>query len=178
MQRWDQKWMENDGQPFAPHPLLLKNEALLSGGKALDLACGMGQNSIWLAGLGYQVVGVDISSVALNIALSQAKNRVLADRVVFAQMDLDRWSLPTHKFDLICIFRFLKRGLFPEIKTGLRPGGLLFYSTRHTGILKHQPAANRDYLLEPGELFSEFSDWEIVHYEEGKENEQLIARIQ
>jgi len=177
MQRWDQKWTENDGKPFAPHPLLLKNEALLSGGRALDLACGLGQNSVWLAGLGYQVVGVDISGVALTIALSQANKRVLSDRVVFAQMDLDQWSLPTNMFDLICVFRFLNRRLFPEIKTGLRPGGLLFYSTRHIGILKRQPAANRDFLLEPGELFSEFSDWEIIHYEEGKDNEQLIARI-
>jgi SAM-dependent methyltransferase len=176
MQRWDQKWIEMAGKPFTPHPLLAKNEVLLSGGRALDLACGLGQNSVWLAGHGYQVIGLDISGVALSAALSRARKSDMADRLIFAQMDLDRWSLPTNKFDLICVFRFLNRRLFPEIKSGLRPGGLLFYSTRHMGILNRQPDANQDYLLRPDELITEFSDWEIVHYDEGPENAQIITR--
>jgi tellurite methyltransferase len=175
-QRWDRKWAEMAGKPFAPHPLLVKNEMLLSGGRALDLACGLGQNSIWLASLGYQVTGIDVSGVALSAAVSRARKVDVADRPVFVQMDLDQWSLPTNMFDLICVFRFLKRRLFPEIRTGLRPGGLLFYSTRHIGLLNRQPDANQDFLLQPNELITVFSDWEIVHYEEDRENAQIIAR--
>ena len=176
MQRWDHKWNELAGKPFAPHPLLATNEVLLSGGKALDLACGLGQNSIWLAGRGYHVIGIDISGVALSVAVRRARELDMSHRSVFAQMDLDRWSLPTNMFDLICVFRFLNRRLFPEIKSGLRPGGLLFYSTRHMGLLNRQPGANQDYLLQPDELITEFSDWEIVHYEQGAENAQIITR--
>ena len=176
MQRWDQKWTEMAGKPFTPHPLLVNNEILLSGGRALDLACGLGQNSIWLARLGYHVIGIDVSGVALSAALSRARKLHLPDRPVFVQMDLAQWSLPPNMFDLICVFRFLKRRLFPEIRSGLRPGGLLFYSTRHMGILNRQPDANQEFLLRPDELITAFSDWEIVHYEEGRENAQIIAR--
>jgi SAM-dependent methyltransferase len=175
-QRWDQKWREMAGKPFTPHPLLVKNQNLLSGGRALDLACGLGQNSIWLAGLGYQVLGVDVSGVALSAAASRARKLDMSDSLFFTQMDLDQWSLPTNMFDLICVFRFLNRRLFPEIRTGLRPGGLLFYSTRHVGILNRRPDANQDFLLQPDELITVFSDWEIVHYEEGVENARIIAR--
>jgi tellurite methyltransferase len=176
IQRWDEKWTEMAGKPFTPHPLLVKNEILLTGGTALDLACGLGQNSIWLAGRGYQVIGIDVSGVALNAALSKARNLKMPDRPVFIQMDLDHWSLPPNKFDLICVFRFLKRRLFPEIRTGLRSGGLLFYSTRHMGMLNRQPDADQEFLLRPDELITAFSDWEIVHYEEGRENAHIIAR--
>ena len=174
--RWDQKWTERAGKPYHPNPLLVNNEALLSGGRALDLACGLGQNSIWLAGHGYQVIGVDISGVALGMAISDAKKAGLSDRLLFAQMDLGLWSLPREMFDLICVFRFLKRRLFPEIKAALRSGGVLLYSTRHRGLLNRQPEANRNFLLKSGELGREFSGWEIVHCVEDAENEQLIAR--
>jgi tellurite methyltransferase len=174
--RWDQKWAEMVSKPFSLHPLLATNAGLLSGGKALDLACGLGQNSIWLAGHGYQVLGIDISAVALSEAMIRARKFYGPDHLVFAQMDLDRWSLPSNSFDFVCVFRFLNRQLFPGIKAGLRPGGLLFYSTRHVGLLNRQPGANRDFLLQPDELITEFAGWEIVHYEEGAENAQLIAR--
>ena len=175
-QRWDQKWSGLTGKPFVPHPMLATNKALLPGGRALDLACGMGQNSIWLASHGYQVMGIDISGEALRAALAQATQRDIADQIVFAQMDLDLWSLPLQAFDLICVFRFLNRRLFPGIRTGLKSGGLLLYCTRHMGILDRHPDAHQDYLLQPNELFNEFSDWRILHYAEGSDNAEIIAQ--
>jgi 2-polyprenyl-3-methyl-5-hydroxy-6-metoxy-1,4-benzoquinol methylase len=38
------------------------------GMRVLDIACGEGRNSVWLAKLGCEVVGVDISPLALNKA--------------------------------------------------------------------------------------------------------------
>lgn len=173
--RWDEKWSAAGG-PYRPNSLLVGNSTYLTGGYALDLACGRGQNAIWLAGRGYRVLAVDISSVALQIAQAEADARELSDRIRFQAVDLDDWSLPAASFDLIAVFRFLDRRLLGSIREGLRPGGLVYYSTRHLGVLARNPAANEAFLLRPGELRSVFSGWQILHDEEGPEDAQMIAR--
>jgi len=173
--RWDKRWADA-GEPYPPHPLLVDHAASLAGGVALDLACGRGQNAIWLAGHGYQVLGVDISPVALQAARQQAQNRGLAGRALFLVADLDEWSPPRDTFDLVVVFRFLDRRLFEPIRDALRPGGLVFYSTRHLGALARDPKARRRYLLQPGELAAAFSDWQELFDREGPVDAELIAR--
>lgn len=46
-------------------------------GQALDLATGKGQNAIFLAERGFEVLGVDISSVALDEARQSAEEKSL-----------------------------------------------------------------------------------------------------
>ena len=43
-------------------------EFLIKGGKALDIAAGEGRNSVFAASLGYEVVSMDISEIALKKA--------------------------------------------------------------------------------------------------------------
>jgi tellurite methyltransferase len=174
-QRWDKKWATRPDDAFRPHPLLTGNSHLLTRGRALDLACGRGQNAIWLAKHGYDVLGVDISDRALDVATAESRGYGLRERAHFERVDLDDWDIPETAFDLICVIRFLDRRLFPGIRAGLRPNGLLFYSTRHVGALRWNPSANRAYLLSPGELQAIFRDWRILHYEEGSEDASLIA---
>lgn len=175
-QRWDEKWAALNGEVFEPHPLLVSHVGLLRGGRALDLACGRGQNAIWLAQHDYQVLAVDISPAALAAARAEAERQGLAGRVRFEEADLTAWTLPVAAFDLICVFRFLERGLFPAIRSGLKPGGLLFYATRHVGVLADEPAANPAYLLERGELAREFGDWQVLHHRETAAEAELAAR--
>lgn len=176
--RWDKKWSALAAKTFRPHRLLGEHAQLLSGGTALDLACGPGQNAVWLAGYGYRVIGVDISRVALRKARDSAIDQGVADNILFVNADLDHWPLPVDALNLICVFRFLDRSLYPAIRAALRPDGLLFYSTRHFGIRHRDPDANPDYLLAPGELEDVFGDWSILHYREGSENADLIAQKQ
>lgn len=173
--RWDQRWAEV-GDPYSPHPLLVNNAAYLSEGQALDLACGRGQNAIWLGQLGYQVLGVDISPVALQVAREQAALHGVTQNVTFQVVDLDEWSPPVAAFDLVIVFRFLDRRLFEPIRDAVRPGGLAYYCTRHQGALDRYPEANEAYLLRPGELADAFSGWRLLHYEEGPVDAELIAR--
>lgn len=173
--RWDKKWAARPEDDLRPHPLLAENTHLLTGGRALDVACGRGQNAIWLAERGYEVLGVDISQNALDAAAAYASERALEERIRFARVDLDDWEIPASAFDLICVFRYLDRRLFSAIRAGLRPHGLLFYATRHTGALRRNPRANKAFLLSPGELREAFEDLRLVHYEESQENAGLIA---
>lgn len=173
--RWNRKWSDRR-ETSNVSSLLQEQEALLAPGTALDLACGRGQNSIWLAHHGYATLGVDISRVALQAAQTAALRQGLGRRTLFVQADLDRWRPPPRAFDLVAVFRFLDRDLFAPLRQSVRPGGLLFYETRHHGIRTRIPDANPTYLLRRGELATVFGDWELLYYEEGAENAALVAR--
>lgn len=56
-------------------------------GKILDSGCGTGENSLYLAGLGYEVVGADFSKRAIEKALNKSSNRKLKGRVKFILSD-------------------------------------------------------------------------------------------
>lgn len=174
--RWDKKWAELAGESFDPNPLLLQFQHFLTGGDALDLACGRGQNAVWLAERGYRVHGVDISEVGLELGRIEAAKKGVSDLVHFQQVDLESWQVPRQAYDLVCVFRFLNRRLFPAIRSSLRERGLLFYGTRHVGLLQEQPEASEEYLLDLGELKAEFSDWQVIHYSEGGISAELVAQ--
>ena len=55
-------------------------------GNVLDSGCGAGHNSIYLAGRGYAVVGMDISSIAIERARQKTKNKGVA--VEFGQANV------------------------------------------------------------------------------------------
>ena len=62
--------------------------AELPPGRALDLGCGEGADSVWLAERGWDVVAVDISETALGRAKEAAGTRGVNDRIEFVQLDL------------------------------------------------------------------------------------------
>ena len=68
-------------------------------GLALDLGCGTGTNSIFLAQHGYQVVGVDFSAKAIATARAKAHRAKLA--VDFHVADVTRLDFLKEPFDFI-----------------------------------------------------------------------------
>lgn len=174
-QRWNEKWSERR-QSRRVNGLLLEQRRLLGSGRALDLACGRGQNSIWLARHGYTTIGVDVSGVALRAARAAAAREGVWRHTLFVQADLDRWRPPAESVDVVTVFRFLDRDLYNPLKRCVRSGGLIFYETRHEGILKRLPEANPAYLLRRNELQRVFSSWQIIIDSEGPENARFVAR--
>ena len=94
-------------------------------GSALDLACGEGRNSIWLANQGWSVTGVDISSVGIE------KGKKLAGdtSVTWVVADITAYE-PRRQFDLVIIVYVHldpagMRSLFNNASDALAPGGTL-----------------------------------------------------
>lgn len=85
-----------------PHvnPLLATAAGLLPPGAALDLGCGTGGDTLWLAERGWRVTAVDISPTALEFVADIAGALGLSDRVVTECHDLSR-SLPDGGFNLV-----------------------------------------------------------------------------
>jgi 2-polyprenyl-3-methyl-5-hydroxy-6-metoxy-1,4-benzoquinol methylase len=59
-EKWDARYLENIGE-MDPTPLLDQYWHLAAIGNALDIACGNGRNSLFLANRGFFVDVVDIS---------------------------------------------------------------------------------------------------------------------
>ncbi len=68
-------------------------------GRALDLGCGTGTNSIFLAQHGYHVVGVDFSSKAIATARQKATRAGLT--IDFHVADVTRLDFLTEPFDFV-----------------------------------------------------------------------------
>lgn len=67
-------------------------------GTALDLGCGSGQNSIWLAQRGWQVHGVDIAASAIRRAQQAAATAGV--EAVFEVADVTTWRT-RERYDLV-----------------------------------------------------------------------------
>jgi tellurite methyltransferase len=163
---WEEKYMIRSLADIPePAAFLREHEDLLgSGGIALDIAMGAGQNGIYLAQRGYGVTGIDRSPAAAALAQEYARSKGVSIDAVAADM-LD-WPFPENHFDVIFNFYFLERALVPRIKAGLKKGGLLFFETYTLEQQRFDGPHNPDFLLKPNELLESFLDLFVLFYHE------------
>jgi len=183
-QRWDARYQRESDfwLKLEPRQLLTSNAHLLPAeGRALDAACGVAINALFLAQHGLRTFALDISEYALRLAKQRARNLNLA--LEAAVTDLSNPWLPAEYFDAILNFHFLERATIPVYRQALKPGGLIFFDTFSK---RRDRNDNPVYYLDHGELKGWFHDFEIIHYAENdllpSENHserglaQLIAR--
>jgi len=179
--KWDLNYKKNNIS--LPADVLLENVFLLpKKGSALDLACGLGANALFLAEKGLHTHAWDISTVALERLQLNAHHKQLKvlTRHVFLEPDI----LPKNTFDVIVITRFLDRKLSNAIMESLKPNGLLFYQTYVRDKLASVGPNNPSFLLARNELIHLFKPLKIVLYKEnnligdlqcGERNEALFV---
>lgn len=129
--------------------------------RAMDVACGTGRDAVYLALRGYDVLAADILPDALERASDLALRNGTSIRTL--TMDVERGpSLPCAPFELVTVFRFLHRPLFPLLRDAIAPGGWIIYETFHEQNLSTgQGPRKLDHLLRTGELAAAFGDLEI-----------------
>jgi tellurite methyltransferase len=141
--------------------MLVEVAEMLHPGRALDLACGAGPNAVYLAELGWAVEAVDSSRAAIQILRERVASAGLDVQAQVADLESGAFAIAPSAYDLICDFFYLQRDLLPQIREGVRPGGV-FAAQIHL-----QDAADHRFVLKSGELRAEFSDWKILSYSEG-----------
>lgn len=107
---------------------------LAPGMDALELGCGAGQNSLWLARQGLRCTAIDLSEAQLAYAQSDARQAGLA--VDFRRCAIEDFAAPAESYDLITsshAFEFVEApfGLVKRVAGWLRPGGHFVLSTVH-----------------------------------------------
>jgi tellurite methyltransferase len=153
-----------------PNPRLKNLSAYLNGGTALDLACGLGGNSLFLARMNYQVEAIDISDVAITYIQEQAeKNQLNIQPRVGDLTELTNLHWQDSTFNLIVISYYLDRLLFPVVKSLINEEGYLFMETFYQSAQKENQGISNQYKLQPKELLAEFGDWTVLFFEENEQ---------
>ncbi len=143
----------------APNALLERTVRGLKAGKALDVAMGQGRNALYLAKLGWDVTGYDVSDTGLAAARTAAEKdglRLNAVRASHKDFDFgrERWDLIVMTYTLADMEddAFLKR-----IRDSLKPGGLVVVEQMNAGGTGKGPA---------NALFRSFQDLRVIEYED------------
>ncbi len=133
---------------------------LTPGMKALELGCGEGQNSRWLARQGLSCTAIDISEGQLAYAREDAAKEEL--QIDFRCQSIESFSAPEATYDLITsshAFEFVESPfeLIKRVATWLKPGGWFVLSTVH-------PVYNGDWVEAEEEDGSETWGRLLVNY--------------
>ena len=136
-------------------------------GRALDVACGAGRNSILLAQAGYLVDAIDISSEGLNLARQNAENQGLS--INWIEHDLDQPYPFDTDYDLIIVMWFVNLGLLSRLCGCMAPGGYLLCEEHLITDQKVIGPTSPNYRVAPGELCEAVSGVDVLLCEESIE---------
>jgi len=149
----------------------------------LDLACGSGRDSVYMANNGWAMTAVDHSQSALDRVQALAKTN--QQRVEVKKIDLERDARQLDKlvgqYSAVIVIRYLHRDLFEQLRSLIAPKGFIIYQTFMTGCEQFGSPKNPRFLLKAGELADRFSDFkiykdEIEYLSDGRPTNCFIAQ--
>ena len=178
-QRWDARHRDaGPATPQAPDALVERPELvglLPTTGTAIEVACGLGSQTLWLAGRGLSVVAFDVSPVAISAVVESAAGSGLSDRVDARVIDLDDGLPPEPAaVDVVVCQRFRQPALYPRLVERLRPDGI--------GIVTVLSEVGADspgvFHAPPGELLEAFDrpDTDVLHHDERAGQASVVFR--
>lgn len=152
-----------------PNKLLIKVSKLSKqSGSFLDLGCGQGRDSFYMARKNFQVIAVDNSRVAINQIKKILEEKKIANLQAICQ-DIAQFRIAPHKFNVInChnALQFLKKKdalkTIQNIKRNILPKGFIII-TSFTSL--NSPSKRRKCHFELGEMNRLFSPSQFkIHY--------------
>jgi rhodanese-related sulfurtransferase len=164
--------------PAGPSPWLLSHTSLVPpGARTLDVACGRGRHALLMAAAGSMVRAVDRDrNRVTRLGVLARRLRLPLDSEV---VDLEGAGvdLGEGEWDLVLVFNYLHRPLFPALVRALRPGGILLYETYTRDQARVGRPTNPDHLLEPGELPGLVAPLRVVREREGEFGGAHLASV-
>ena len=137
-------------------------EEHVSGRTVVDLACGAGRDSVYLAQRGWQVTSIDNKTETLERCEQLAHSNQVEVNTLKIDLEATKQPLNSLSTDLVLVMRYLHRPLFQAIDQLIKPNGAIIYSTFMVGSEKYGSPRNPNYLLKPGELADIFASYEIL----------------
>lgn len=171
---WDERYRSSEGVwSGKPNAQVVERLAELPPGTALDVGSGEGADAIWLASRGWEVTGVDMSTVGLQRAATRAAaagDRIAA-RITWQQADVLNWEPGALRFDLVSAqFMHLPQpglaSLHRRLASAVRPGGTLLIVGHHPSDLHTSAGRGRmgDILFTAEEIAGGLdpAQWQII----------------
>ncbi|MFF2660609.1 class I SAM-dependent methyltransferase [Kitasatospora sp. NPDC058032] len=146
---------------------VVRELAGLTPGRALDLAAGEGRNAMWLAALGWEVTGLDFSTVALGRAerLTAGLPDEVADRLTWRHGDARTFEAPPEGYDLVLVAYLQlpaadRRAALRRAAGALAPGGTLLVVGHDSGNLTEGVGGPQDpaVLFTPDDVLADLAD--------------------
>lgn len=168
--QWDERYGHDELLWTAePNRFLVAEVADLRPGRALDLACGEGRNTVWLAEQGWIATGVDFSAVGLD------KGRRLAEArhvdVTYELADVTTYR-PAPAFDLVIVMYLhlpdpARGHALANAAGGVAPGGTLLVVGHDITNLTNGIGGPQDpaVLYGPDDVVADLPGLEIVKAE-------------
>lgn len=168
---WDERYRHDDQsvEEGTPRHLVGLEHLLPASGRALDVACGQGRGSRWLARRGLEVWGVDVSLVAIEAARRSAVDQGL--ECCFDVFDLDDGLPPGPLVDVMLCHLFRSRALDGSMMQRLASGGVLVVVS-----LSEVGSRPGPFRAAPGELAEAFDRLELLHHSEDSGVARFIGR--
>ena len=128
----------------------------------LDLACGSGRHSAYLAGMGLQVLAVDRDISAVEALKSPFISTKACD------LEQAQWPFEGSDFAAIVVTNYLYRPHLDQLPKMLQERGVLIYETFAQGNEDFGKPSNPNFLLNSGELllFAARHGLKVVAYED------------
>jgi len=157
-------------------PWVARFTPLAQSGEALDLACGSGRHTRYLAARGMRVVALDRKAELLEALEGEGVTIVQHDLEVEGAV----WPFEAGRFSLIVVTNYLHRPLFADIVRSLAPDGVLVYETFAQGNELYGKPSNPDFLLAPAELLelARAGGLRVLAYEDGHVDHPHPAQVQ
>jgi len=166
------------GPSGAPSSWLLDNRDLLpSAARTLDVACGRGRHALMLAAAGFPVRAVDRDAGLVEALSATAQRLGLPLRAAVLDLETGTADLGTEAYDLVLVFNYLHRPLFPALLRALAPGGLLLYETFTIEQARRGKPTNPDFLLKAGELRERVAPLVVLREREGEFEGRMVAAV-
>jgi SAM-dependent methyltransferase len=159
--------LEKDGFKTSPNAFLVEAmKGIKPGGQALDVGAGMGRNAIYLAGLGWDVTGIDLSAKGLAVMRANAEKAGLKVRTI--KTSYEDFDFGRERWDLVAMILSWAPVEEPDflarLKASIRPGGHVVFE--HVLQRSENPFPPGVHALAPGALRELFRDFEILIYRE------------
>ena len=125
---WNDKFKARGQELMQPEACLMNDMHFFpKSGIVLDLACGDGRNTVFLASHGYKVTAVDFSNVAIERLCRFALEKRLNISVQQKNLCVEQSYLDFGEFDLIVINHYrLENDFYPILEQHLKKGGVLW----------------------------------------------------
>lgn len=159
--KWEKEYKERKDLPSSrtnkPSRALLTflENHTLEDGQVMDIGSGFGRNSIYLANLGRDVVGIEIAETAIKEAKNKATEVGVGDKTEFIELNVGdkEWPFEDNQFVLVLDMMVLhvlskeeRENYAKNLTRVLKPGGFFVFYT----IAADSPAAQELFKSSPG----------------------------
>ncbi|HZH97988.1 MAG TPA: methyltransferase domain-containing protein [Fimbriimonadaceae bacterium] len=175
-------WMPNGFLEGIAEALLASHPSSKLPPRMLDVACGSGRDCVFMAGRGWNTLGLDVLPDAIVKAQDLALRYLPSDQtgqVSWAAGDVERpeYAPQGSPYDLITMFFFLDRDLLKKTLDWLSPGGSLVVETFTTEHHRVYGTPREHRCLKPHELPQMLPELDVIVYEEALHGGRHTARF-